>query len=405
MAVLRYLALTLAVLGLVLAQGGCTGGSGTAVSLSLSVGEIAAGDTCRATATVTSEGQPVPGATVTFSVSPSAVASAITTTAVADANGRASATVRGLAAGWAVITASSSGAVSEGQRLTVLGPTVAEHVLFLGGPDSTYQVVPNAVSNTTPSAAPLGGVRWAMGTQRAGALALVIPQDVQADTGWVRNLHTGTETAFAYASFRPLIPLLGPRTAAITSSGDRVYWIQSVSGTTQLMRANADGSGAIVVYAPMVAASERPISVVLSPDDSTLAFVTASNRVYRMAPTDTGPTEMPLGSSSEPTAIWWLNDTTLLVAVRHRFTTELPAIIKLSTAGVAPLLVYDNGGTGMRSAPFTLTTDWQSNILFDEQSASGTNTDIYRLHAPGYTTEEPILARSEVDGYPTIVNY
>jgi hypothetical protein len=405
MAACRYLALALVSAALVPWLAGCTGASSTAVSLGLSVSEIAVGDTCRANVTVTDSGAPMPGVTVIFDVSPSTVATMSAATATADSTGHASIAITGVAPGTAHVQALAHGRASEVRTLTVLGPAVPEHVLFLGGADASYQVVPNAAGNTTPTAAPLGGARWVMGAQRAGSLVLAIPNDVAADTAWVRDLHTGTEAEFGYANFRPLVPLLGPRTAAINSSGTELWWIQSVAGSTQVLHSNVDGSEASVTFASPTSAEGRPLSLVLTPDDSTLAFTTADKRLYRISASGAGVTEMSLGGSAEPTAIWWLDNTTLLVAVRYLSTTELPGIVRLTTSGAAPEIVYDNGGAGMRSAPFTLTTDWQSNILFDEHDASGTNTDIYRLAAPGYATEEAILARTEVDGYPTIVNY
>ncbi len=386
---------------------GCAGGgSTTTVSLGLTATQIDAGQTFRANAVATDSGLPMAGATVQFSVAPSWVASASAQNATADSEGRASITVTGTAAGTVYVTALVNGHSSETRTCTVVGPTWPEHVLFLGGPDSTYQVVPNMPGNASAAAAPLGDGRWVLGAQRAGEMALVIPRDVQADSGWIRNLHTGVEATFGYAGFRPLIPLQGPRTAAIASAGDRVYWLQQVSGSTRILAADLYGANASTLYTPPPSAADpRPLEIELSPDDSTLVFRTVANRIYRIPATGGTATELIVTGATGARALWWESDSSLLVAVSARTATGHPAILRLPAAGGAPTVVYDDGGAGLRSTPWTLTTDWQGNILFDERSATGADTDLYRLRAPGFATEEAILARSEVDAYPTIVNY
>ena len=80
------------------------------VTISLADGKIKNNETTTATATVTLSGNPEPNTTVTFSTDEAGIAVIDgPSTAVTDANGKATATVRGVAKGSTDVTASTSG--------------------------------------------------------------------------------------------------------------------------------------------------------------------------------------------------------------------------------------------------------------------------------------------------------
>jgi hypothetical protein len=389
-----------------LATTGCTAGASASMTLGMSTQVIAVGGRSSAVATVTLKmpGYPdsgVYGAVVTYTVAPAGVVALGSTTATTDSDGRAAVTVTGVKAGTAQVTATATkeGLTSEPATITVSGPAAPEHILALGGPEPDYLICPNTPGNTTAVAADIGGYRWVVGTQRDGPLALVIPRPPNNDQNYFHGLGSGHDSVFDPDGFLPIAPEARPRGAAITRAADWVYYLNRDAGGIRIVRSPLQGNVSKVIYQPQNVGSGAA-QMVLSPDDQKLAFIPLDyDRVYWMPVTGGWPTQISLGSSSGPTAIWWLSDTLLLVSVNNYAGTGRGAIVKLSTAGVPPALVYNHGGDGMSHLPWTITTDRANNIIYDD------NDTIARLLAPTYTTRQAVLTLPDGVGFPTVVSY
>lgn len=372
---------------------GCAGGvtPTIAVALALAQPSIAVGETTTATATVTEDGTASPGQTVTFSSSNTAVATVSPATDATDAAGRAQVTVNAVGAGTTTITATANG-VSDTADLTVASAPVAR-VAFWNITDAQFQVAENA-PGASPENLDLGGIYFLFGAQRNGSLVFL------TEAGYanpqVRDLATGVSTDFSPAVFSMWNGGIGVRLAAITSDGQQVVWIRSMGATREIVRANIDGSDAVVLVSSAVPALS-PARVAISPNDSEVAYITAADSVRRVSMAGGASVLLNLNGSTGATALDWRDDNTLVVACANALGTGTHGLITLPRDVSPASILFNDGGVGLRSTPVGVAVDPDGNILFDELDVSLTQHEIYRVDPPGLGGRIGIVTRPEND--------
>jgi hypothetical protein len=370
------------------------------LAITASPTSVQVGATSAVQATVTLDGVAQVAQTVAFTSSNVSVAALSAASAVTNAAGQAQVTATALAPGSTVVTAAWSSRTAT-VTLTVTAPPATERVLFTRAA-SEFHVVNNSPGSAV-STAPLGGDRIPFGVQRGGALVFLT--DLDGMDAVVRDLGTGTETAFTPGEVAPMsLSFVEPYIASIASAGDRVLWLRDAGGgTVAIVRANLNGSGELALFS--ADGADTPISVSISPDDTQVAFVTLGGAVRTIALAGGVPVTLNLGASLATQCVDWLSNSELAAGVGNHEGSGFPGIIRIPTNGDPASSIFSDGGAGLRSVPQALAVDSNHNIVYDENDASLSQRDIYRLDAPGYVSRVGLVTAADDDVRPGVVRY
>ncbi|MBD3178016.1 MAG: hypothetical protein GF320_22815 [Armatimonadia bacterium] len=372
----------------------------TNVSISLGTTTVTAGGSTPATATVQLNGSAQQGETVTFSSSDTGVATLSSTSATTDASGQAQVTVNAVAAGTADITATSGGS-SATEGLTVQAAAVSQ-ALFFNDTATQFEIVENT-TGATPTTVDLGGIFVVWGAQRNGShvfLTNASRMDPQ-----IRDMATGTNTAFSPTNFSLFSASVGSEVAAISPNGQTVVWIRQTGGSRQIVRADADGSNEQVLVDGGGLAAESAKRVSISPDGNSVGYVTDATTVRRIPITGGTSVLLNLNGSAGADALDWLDNDNLVVSVSAALTTGLPGLIRVPANGDPASILFNDAGTGLRSPPFSVTVDSQDRVFFDEADASVTQTEIYRVDPDGAGTRTGIVTRAADDRHVYLLEF
>ena len=367
------------------------GGGTTTVALTLGAANLVAGQNTTATAAVQVDGADAAGVSVTFASSDPAVATVSAATETTDAAGQAQVTVNAVGAGTATITATAN-AVSDTANLAVTAAPVSR-VTFWNATDLQFQVAENE-PGATPGNLDLGGIYFLMGAQRHGSLVFVTQAGYTNPQ--IRNLATGVSTEFEPATFSMWAGGLGFKLADISTDGQKVVWIRHSGGTRQIVRADIDGSNEVVLVNTVVPALE-PARVAISPDGSEVAYITSTGLVRRISMAGGASVFLNLNGSTGVTAIDWRDNENLVVGCNNALGTGKPGLITVPRDVSPASILFNDGGTGLRSVPASVATDPDGNILFDELDAGLTQREIYRVDPPGLAARIGIVTRSQND--------
>jgi hypothetical protein len=380
-----------------------TAGGGTTPTVALALGSstITAGNTTTATATVTLSGVAQTGETVSFTSSDTGVAT-ITATGTTDGSGEAQVTITAVAAGTTTITATSGGA-SATATLTVQA-AASSRVLFWNATDTQFQEAVNTTGSTAQNLN-LGGIFIVYGAQQNGTHIFMTNAGFPPANAQIRNLATGTNTAFSPSALDLFTGfVVGAEVAAISPDGSTVVWIRQSGGNRQLVRADLDGANEQVLVNSGAAAT-NPFRCAISTDGTNVAYVTDLGTVSRIAITGGAPVALNLNGSLGATALEWRNASSLAVSVDNALGTGTRGIINVPANGDPASILFNDGGTGLRSTPTSVAVDSTGRILFDELDAGGTQREIYRVDPPGLGARVNIVTRAQDDSQVYVVEY
>jgi|GEM_PF-1025907 hypothetical protein len=367
------------------------GGAITTVAMTLGVVSLVAGGNTTATAAVKVDGADAAGVSVAFTSSDPAVATVSAATDTTDAAGQAEVTVNAVGAGPVVITATAN-AVSDTANLTVTATPVSR-VAFWNATDLQFQIVDNE-AGATPVNLDLGGVYFLFGAQRHGHLVFV------TQAGYVnpqiRDLATGASTDFEPTNFSMWAGGIGFKLADISSDGQSVVWIRLTGGNRQIVRADVDGSNEVVLVSSAVPAL-MPARVAISPDGTEVGYITSTGTVRRISTAGGASVFLNLNGSTGAVSIDWRDDDNLVVGCANALGTGSQGIITVPRDVSPASILFNDGGTGLRSVPASVAIDPDGNILFDEVDAGLSQREIYRVDPPGLAARIGIVTRSQND--------
>jgi len=302
--------------------------------------------------------------------------------------------VRGVGSGTASVRATDP----ESKRTSDTAVTVtvappASRVAFWNATDLQFQIVDNE-AGATPANLDLGGVYFLFGAQRHGSLVFVTQAGYMNPQ--IRNLATGVSTDFEPTTFSMWVGGLGFKLADISTDGQSVVWIRQSGGNRQIVRADVDGSNEVVLVSS-AAPALMPARVAISPDGTEVGYITSTGTVRRISTAGGASVFLNLNGSTGAVSIDWRDDDNLVVGCANALGTGSQGIITVPRDVSPASILFNDGGTGLRSVPASVATDPDGNILFDEVDAGLTQREIYRVDPPGLAARIDIVTRAQND--------
>jgi len=371
---------------------------GPRLRLSLDPASVSVGATAAASVVLTVDGVPQEGQAINLAVSDPSVVALEPVSVVTDADGAAAATLTGLAAGSVQVLAVWNGR-SVSADFTVAAPPLPEYVFTTSGPLGEILLMANQPSST-PGDPGFDDKRIPVGTQRDGSLILAV--DASFVNAYVIDMRTRAETPFTPDNFS--LVSASPRAAlasGVTADGERVVWLRRQAAGTQIVSARLNGANARVLLEASLASA--PTSMALSPNGLEVAYTTMGGEVRLLLETGNSRA-LELGDSTGPLALDWLEEDTLVVAVNNYNGSARPGLLSVPASGAAPWLLF-NDGTGLRSAPSAVCVDGAGNVIYDELDATGSQSNIVRLDAPGYSARTVLAGGDASEMRPVLTRF